>query len=78
MLRRGDFVELDGLLAVVVFLAGEPVGVGEFVPEDHVALWFGAPPTKRASEGGEGGAVPEVWTVPAENCPAASRPVVRH
>jgi hypothetical protein len=78
MLRRGDLVELDGLLAVVVALAGELVGMGELVPEDHVALWFGTPPTERPSEGGEGGAIPEVWTVPADYCRAAPNPVIHH
>jgi hypothetical protein len=37
-LARGLFVEVDGLVAVVVGLPGE-----EDVPEEHVALWFGAP-----------------------------------
>jgi hypothetical protein len=74
MPRRGDFVEFDGLLAVVVALPGEAVGgAGDLVPEGHAALWFGAlwfgdPRTPRVSEGGKGGAVPEVWVIPWERC----------
>jgi hypothetical protein len=58
-ITRGAFVELDGLLAVVVGLPGD-----DNVPDEHAALWFGDPPTTRRSEGGSGGARPEVWTVP--------------
>ncbi len=81
MLRRGDLVEIDGQLAVVVGLAGETVESmdgDELVPDDHVALWYGEPCTERTSQGGKGGAVPEVWTVPLEYCRAASSPVLRH
>lgn len=73
MLKRGDFVELDGRLAVVVGLPGDLE-----VPEDHVALWFGTPQCKRSSEGGPGGATPDVWTVPAEYCETASPPKIHH
>jgi hypothetical protein len=71
--ERGQLVELDGLLAAVV-------GTDEdaWVPEDHVALWFGDPRGVRVSQGGAGGLHPEVWTVPAEYCVAAAEPVVRH
>jgi len=71
--ERGQLVELDGLLAAVV-------GTDEdaWVPEDHVALWFGDPRGVRVSQGGSGGLHPEVWTVPAEYCVAAAEPVVRH
>ena len=61
--QKGDFVEMDGLLAVVVATDDDPN-----VPEEHVALWFGVTDTKRISEGGTGGAIPEVSTVPAEYC----------
>ena len=61
--QRGDFVEMDGLLAVVVATDEDPN-----VPEEHVGLWFGAPTTKRISEGGAGGTVPEVSTVPVGLC----------
>ena len=81
MLRRGDLVEIDGILAVVIGLAGETVETadgGELVPDDHVALWFGEPWEERSSRGGKGGAIPEIWTVPLEFCWAASKPAPRH
>ena len=65
--QRGDFVEMDGLLAVVVATDEHPD-----VPHEHVGLWFGAPATKRVSEGGTGGANPEVSTVPVEYCTPTS------
>jgi hypothetical protein len=71
--KRGDIVELDGLLAVVVGVNGDPN-----VPEDHVALWFGDPRTKRKSEGGPGGLRPEIWTVPEEYCIKSAKPVIKH
>ncbi len=71
--RRGDFVELDGLPAVVVGTEEDPE-----VPEGHVTLWFGEPRGKRLSEGGTGGLRPEVWTVPAECCAPGQPPIVRH
>jgi hypothetical protein len=71
--RRGDLVELDGLLAVVVGLEGDPE-----VPEDHIAIWFGDPRGVRKSQGGSGGQHPEVWTVPAEYLVAAASPVWKH
>lgn len=72
-LKKGQFVEFDGLPAVVVGLPGETD-----VPEDHVALWFGDPHAIRRSRGGVGGISPEVWTVPADLCEAAMAPIVRH
>ena len=70
----GDFIELDGLLAVVVgIIADEDGGI-----EDHIAVWFGAESQKRISQGGAGNTVPEVWTVPAEYCEPAQPPVSRH
>ena len=71
--ERGQFVEHDGLLGVVV---GTPADGG--VPDEHVALWFGEPRCTRKSEGGSGRQRPEVWTVPAEHCMPAAMPVVRH
>jgi hypothetical protein len=73
MFQNGDFVELDGLLAVVVGLGGETG-----VPEGHVALWFGEPQGRRISDGGAGGLVPVVWTVPAEHCRPAKTPEFQH
>ena len=71
--KRGDLVEMDGLLAVVVGVEGDPK-----VPEDHVAVWFGDPRCVRKSEGGSGGRPPEIWTVPAEHVVAAVPPTWNH
>ena len=71
--ERGQFVEHDGLLAIIV---GTPADGG--APEDHVALWYGEPRGTRMSQGGSGGPHPEVWTVPTEYCILAASPVVRH
>jgi hypothetical protein len=71
--KCGDFVELDGLLAVVVGVEGDPD-----VPEDHIAVWFGDPRCERTSQGGTGGKQPEVWKVPAECFVAAAPPIWSH
>ena len=71
--KRGDLVELDGLLAVVVGVEGDLN-----VPQDHVAVWFGDPRCERKSEGGTGGKQPEIWTVPAEYWVAAAPPILKH
>lgn len=71
--KKGDLVEFDGLLAVVV---GTEADGG--APEEHLALWFGDPQGKRLSEGGTGGLRAEVWTIPAEYCRPALAPNVRH
>lgn len=59
--QRGDLVEMDGLLGVVVAVAGE-----NNVAEDHAGVWFGAPECVRLSAGGTGGRSPEIWTVPED------------
>lgn len=69
----GQLVEFDGLLGAVVGTDQD-----SWVPEDHVALWFGNPPTIRRSQGGVGGARAEVWTIPTELCHPAMEPVVMH
>jgi len=69
--KRGDLVELAGLLAVVVGVEGDPE-----VPEEHVALWFGEPRAQRS--GGPSGLRPELWTVPADLCVRAADPVYGH
>lgn len=71
--KRGDFIEHDGLLAVVVG-TGEDGGA----PKDHLALWYGEPRCIRISEGGVGGQHPEVHTVPVPYCVPATSPDVRH
>jgi hypothetical protein len=71
--RKGNFVEVDGLIAVVVATDED-----ENVPGGHLAVWFGEPPTSRKSDGGSGGVSPEVWTVPAEYCLPVDRIVFRH
>ena len=71
--RLGQLVEFDGLLAVVV-----GIDTDSWVPEEHVALWFGLPRGERKSQGGVGGLRPEVWTIPADDCSPAAEPIVRH
>ena len=70
---RGELVELDGMLGAIVGIYGDPG-----VPEDHIAVWFGSPETKRKSEGGAGGVQPEVYTVPAELCGKAAPALYKH
>ncbi|WP_084446496.1 hypothetical protein [Hymenobacter roseosalivarius] len=72
--KVGDFIELDGLLGVVVGII--PNEHGNL--EDHLVIWFGAESQKRISQGGAGNPIPEVWTVPAEYCKPAQPPVFRH
>ena len=71
--NRGELVTLNGQLAVVVGIEGDPD-----VPEEHVALWYGKSETARISEGGSGDAVPIAYTVPEEYCKKAPRPEMRH
>ena len=70
---RGDFVEFDGILAVVIGVDGDP-----WVPEEHVALWFGELQGERKSRGGAGSLRPVVLVVPAEYCEPALAPDIRH
>ncbi len=72
-LRRGQFVEHDGMLAIIV---GTPEDGG--APDGHLALWYGEPRGKRISEGGVGGQHPELWTVPAEYCSLVGRRTIHH
>jgi hypothetical protein len=71
--EKGDLVELDGLLAVVVGTFEDGMA-----PEDHLALWFGTPQGRRKSEGGSGGLRAEVSTVPAAYCQHAAAPLIEH
>jgi hypothetical protein len=70
---RGSLVQVDGLLAAVVGVYGDPG-----VPEEHLALWFGTPQVRRRSQGGDGDATPEVWLVPVDVVEAAALPDVKH
>jgi len=70
---KGEFVEFDGLPAVVVGVSGDPG-----VPDDHVALWLGHEGCVRRSQGGAGGVVPQVWTVPADLCEPGIAPQLNH
>jgi hypothetical protein len=72
-IQKGDFIEFDGLIAVVVGVSGE-----NDIPEDHLALWFGEENQTRVSQGGSGNIIPQVWTVPIELCSKARRPEVKH
>lgn len=71
--RRGDLVEKDGVLAVVVGIEGDPD-----VPEDHIAVWFGYPRCMPKSEGGSGGQRPEIWTIPSEYFQPSAKPIINH
>jgi len=71
--ERGDIIEIDGLLAVVVGTVEE-----NKAPEGHVSVWFGDPKASRISEGGKDGSTPEVWTIPIEYCTKAAVPKINH
>ena len=70
MFKRGDIVEIEGQLAVVVGTFGDGSA-----PEDHIAVWFGDPKTARGERGGRR---PEVWTIPEELFKKAEAPQVLH
>ena len=70
MFTRGDIVEIAGQLAVVVGTHGDGGA-----PDDHIAVWFGDPHTKR---GGPSGQTPEVWTIPEDLFQKAKDPEVLH
>lgn len=81
MFQRGDFVESDGLLGVIVATENDEVDTiegADQVPDGHVAVWFGLPQATRISEGGSGGGTPEVWTIPSDYCRPAGKPAYRH
>lgn len=67
---KGDFVRIDGINAVVV--ANED---DEFIPKDHIAVFFGSGIARRESEGGEGNKQPQVWIVPIDICEDGLDPV---
>ena len=71
--QRGDLVVLNGLLAVVVGIPGDPN-----VPEDHIAIWYGEPQDQRLSKESPGQEKPKVYTVPAEYCYPGPEPLYLH
>lgn len=72
-LQKGQFIEFDGVPAVIVGLPGD-IGI----PDDHVGIWFGNPNATRKSQGGIGGIVPKVWTVPANLCEPGTTARLEH
>ncbi len=72
--KIGDFLEMDGLVGVVVGIELDE----DALEDSHVAIWFGLEAQKRKSEGGTGSIVPEVWNVPIEYCHRAGSPTFRH
>jgi hypothetical protein len=71
--NRGDFVEVDGALGVVVGVAGE-----QQVPEEHLAIWFGVDKPSSAAQEEHGVGCPEVWTIPQEYVQAGPNAIVHH
>ena len=71
--KKGELVILNGLLAVVVGIAGDAN-----VPEDHIALWYGKSEGQRVSEDGSSEERPKVYTVPAEYCRSGPEPIYLH
>ncbi len=72
-LTPGVFVEFDGLPGVVV-----ATDDAAWVPEDHLAVWFGDPRAMRKSRGGRGAVAPEVWIVPIDACGFGVEPMIKH
>lgn len=71
--KRGDLVENNGLLEVVVGGYGD-----NHVPEDHIAIWYGSNTTTSSTQKEESALVPEIWTVPQEYVRLAPSPIMRH
>lgn len=71
--NKGDFVELDGLTAVIIATCCDAD-----IPEEHVAIWFGDPSASRKSEKNYSRISPEVWIVPIDVCLAGLRPIFKH
>ncbi|WP_028979869.1 hypothetical protein [Sporocytophaga myxococcoides] len=69
--KKGDFVTIDGLNAVVIAHYGD-----EGIPEDHIAVYFGSD-QKGKSEGGSSCA-PEVWVVPVGIWEDSQIPIYKH
>jgi hypothetical protein len=71
--KRGDIVALNGELAVVVGIEGDPD-----VPEDHIAVWFGGTRVEPNRVQDTGRKSPEIWAVPAEYFVNALPAVLKH
>jgi hypothetical protein len=64
MVKKGDFVQINKQVGVVVMI-GQEMG-GDL--ENHTGIWFGTY---------ENGA-PEVWTIPTEYLAEGPAPVLQH
>ncbi|MBJ6108342.1 hypothetical protein JAO73_04925 [Hymenobacter sp. BT523] len=74
-IQVGDFLEFDGLLCIVVALAGRYGD--EDIPEEHIAVWFGGnDPAGKPVE--EERFKPAIWTIPQEYFKKTPRPEVLH
>ena len=71
--KKGDIVVLNGLLAVVVGIAGD-----SNVPEDYIAIWYGELHGQIVFEGDSSEGKPKVYTVPAEYCRPGPEPIYLH
>jgi len=67
--RVGEFVEVDGRLAVVVTLARAQ----NFIPPDHVGVWFGPEEHEPKPVDKNGRELPRVHFLPEECCKDAAR-----
>lgn len=74
-LVKGDFVEFDGQVAVVVGTDDE-----KDVPEEHVLLWYGEPGQARKSESSNTHkrVRPIVFLVPEEYCTESLTAKIKH
>ena len=75
---RLDIMVPLSLYAVASWWVVVGTDADSWVPDGHVALWFGVPQATRKSQGGLGGPLAEVWTIPSDHCIPAQDPVVRH
>src|SRR5262245_38635498 len=81
MLRRGDLVLVEDMVAAVAAVAGAAsatIAGDVSVLEGHVVVWLGAPHTSRTSRSDEEGDALELWMVPTAHCQLAPKPILRH
>lgn len=69
--KLGDIVLLNGVLAAVVGIEGDPG-----IPEGHVALWYGG--SRNVEPSFTVFEAPLAWTVPAEYCTLAPPIKLQH